>query len=494
MKFSVFFAFLSLSFCFECANGGFNSTLGSGPCGLVWPCCSSYPCASSAPDDRIIKFCMMVTLSGIQADDDRVDRRSLEMAIDDINAIKFLPRGYVLVGNYADDQGTSDGAMISTIRCMLQDLEHVKVPLFVGPLYSASAKIASILAKDWWVPVLSPAASAPTLSNKQLYPTFSRSLPTDAAVGVAYAALCVKMQWFHVAVINSNDEFGVNLVAQFRNASVPLGIETLTSVTFSAQAIPFQLNEIKRAGARIILLATQVNDLATTWQAAVKLGMTGAPYVWINPDSDSALLDPTRNGGIDFTGLLSIHPYVNISSPQYLNFTAKWSAQYRQDARLAYNSTGPDSYSPFAYDSVWAGAHAIKVMLEQQWNFSSSNETYKYLLRAELLRQIRAISFTGLTGLFSLDDKGDRENIPFAFFNAKPDATTGQLSWVEVGLYQQGSSSAVGGTSSPSLSFDWQSVLWPGNLRGVKPRDQPLVQLTFLTVSPALLKYDIARG
>jgi ABC-type branched-subunit amino acid transport system substrate-binding protein len=132
----------------------------------------------------------------------------------------------------------------------------------------------------------------------------------------------------------------------------------------------------------------QVDDLVSLWRTATTLGMTTAPYVWINPSPDPHLVED------EFVGLIAAAPYVNRSTPEYLKFAGLWQALYERDTRLTYNLSQPGTWSAWWYDGVWASAHAMKSMMMQGWNFSSTDEKYKSSLRMALNRTMYQVCVT----------------------------------------------------------------------------------------------------
>lgn len=229
--------------------------------------------------------------------------------------------------------------------------------------------------------------------------------------------------------------------------------------------------------------------MRTLWTTATELGMTTAPYVWINPSPELRLIEAP------FIGLLAAAPFVNRSTPEYLKFAGLWSALYQRDTRLTYNLSQPGTWSPWWYDGVWAAAYAMRSMMNQGWNFSSTDEKYKASLRLALNRSMYQLDFVGASGRYRLNELGDRLNVPIEFTNMRRHPVTGRLNWYPVGLWTPSSFTTSSNASQTNtsafdminqLNFDIANVIWLGDRRNVIPLDQPVLEYTFATVSTTL--------
>ena len=79
---------------------------------------------------------------------------------------------------------------------------------FLGPNNSGTSKTAQQLSSLLGASHISYASTSPHLSNKELYPTFFRTVPSDAGQGAAMVDLIYGAGWRKVLVIHSNDEYG----------------------------------------------------------------------------------------------------------------------------------------------------------------------------------------------------------------------------------------------------------------------------------------------
>ena len=57
------------------------------------------------------------------------------------------------------------------------------------------------------IPQVAYTSTFPDLSNDEMFPTFSRTVPPDSSQGPALAALCTEMGWVNVGMISTTDSY-----------------------------------------------------------------------------------------------------------------------------------------------------------------------------------------------------------------------------------------------------------------------------------------------
>ncbi|CAF4904014.1 unnamed protein product, partial [Rotaria magnacalcarata] len=71
----------------------------------------------------------------------------------------------------------------------------------VGPEYSSEAPIIAGIGARIGIPVISQSATDPTLSNRNAYPAFYRTVPSDNAAALAIAQLFLNYNWTSCLII-----------------------------------------------------------------------------------------------------------------------------------------------------------------------------------------------------------------------------------------------------------------------------------------------------
>ncbi|XP_069098392.1 taste receptor type 1 member 1-like [Pleurodeles waltl] len=87
-------------------------------------------------------------------------------------------------------------------------LQHGHILAVVGPTVSDTAVITSTLLSSYQLPQVSYSAASEALSDKQSFPFFVRTLPSDRLQAEAMIALLKEFGWTWVAVLGSGTEYG----------------------------------------------------------------------------------------------------------------------------------------------------------------------------------------------------------------------------------------------------------------------------------------------
>ena len=64
------------------------------------------------------------------------------------------------------------------------------------------------------IPQVAYTSTSPTLSNDEMFPTFSRTVPPDSLQGPALASVCKEMGWNTVGMISTTDEYASKVMKQ----------------------------------------------------------------------------------------------------------------------------------------------------------------------------------------------------------------------------------------------------------------------------------------
>ena len=139
------------------------------------------------------------------------------------------------------------------------------------------------------IPQVGFSATAPSLSNSTVYPTFSRVVPSDVSQGQLLAELVAALGWKYVSVLSSTDVYSQELAAVFRASCRDLGIIFVTEQSFSATSTVRELGsdmeDLKAAKANVRLLIAGSEEIAmVALQAAYEAGLSGPNEVWLGVD------------------------------------------------------------------------------------------------------------------------------------------------------------------------------------------------------------------
>jgi branched-chain amino acid transport system substrate-binding protein len=156
--------------------------------------------------------------------------KSVEMAFRDINDAGGV-NGCKLVADTRDSQSQGNVA----VDAATQLVQVGKVPVVIGGIISSvSIPILTSVTGPAGVVQVSPASSSPTLTalgrEGKTNGVFFRTITSDALQGTASAKYALDQGLKKLSIIHVNNDFGVNMVAEFSKAYEALG-GTIVSVT-----------------------------------------------------------------------------------------------------------------------------------------------------------------------------------------------------------------------------------------------------------------------
>ncbi|CAN6842996.1 unnamed protein product [Brassica oleracea] len=286
-----------------------------------------------------------------------------------------------------------------------------EVVAIIGPISSSIAHTLSDIAKGLKFPLVSFAATDPTLSALQ-FPFFLRTTPDDAHQMSALVELIDFHGWKEVISVYSDDELGRNGVSalddeldkkRFRiSYKVPLSLHA------DENSVTDALNRSKSLGPRVYILHFGPDPLLRIFTIAQKLKMMTREYVWLATDWLSVTLDSSLSGEDTFKRLEGV-----VGLRQYIPESIKM--------RQLKRNRSMNAYAFHAYDTVWMIAYGIEKMLNEgvKITFSHSKklthaqghklhlEKVKIFNRGEvLLEKLLKVNFTGLAGQVRFGSSG----------------------------------------------------------------------------------------
>uniref|UniRef100_A0ACD5UJ11 Uncharacterized protein n=1 Tax=Avena sativa TaxID=4498 RepID=A0ACD5UJ11_AVESA len=413
----------------------------------------------------------------------RAARLAIELAVDDVNADTT-----VLAGTNLNliTQDTNCSGFLGTIEAL--ELMEKNVVAVIGPQSSGIGHVISHVVNELHVPLLSFAATDPTLSASE-YPYFLRSTISDYFQMHAVASIVDYYQWKEVTAIFVDDDYGRGGVSVLGDvlaakrarisykAAIPPNANTdvITDVLFTANMME----------SRVFVVHVNPDTGMNIFSIANKLRMMASGYVWIVTDWLAAVLDSSSSRDLNdmsyIQGIIVLRQHIPDSDAK-TKFISKWNSV----ARNRSIDSALNSYGFYAYDSVWIVARAIDQLLDSghQMNFSAdprlhdSNGSTLHLSTLkifdggeQLLQQLLLTNITGLTGQVRFDS--DRNLVQPAYDVLNVGGSGSRL----IGYWSNYSGLSV---ASPEILYQkpqntstsaqrLYSVMWPGETI-TKPR------------------------
>jgi branched-chain amino acid transport system substrate-binding protein len=181
---------------------------------------------------------MVVSLTGAAGRFGQAASKSVELAFGELNKAAGAQgiAGCRLAFEVRDAQ--SQGAVAVDQARQLVDLK--KVPAIIGGIISSvSIPVVTSVTAPAGVVQISPASTSPTLTRLANEGTtkgwFFRTITSDALQGTAAAKYAMDQGMRTLTIIHVNNDFGVNMLAEFRKAYEALGGKILSVTPYNPQ-------------------------------------------------------------------------------------------------------------------------------------------------------------------------------------------------------------------------------------------------------------------
>lgn len=191
--------------------------------------------------DCEVKVGLVMELTGPAGEYGQAGAKSVEMAFRDINDAGGVNGGCKLVTDTRDSQSQGNVA----VDAATQLVQVSKVPVIIGGIISSvSIPILTSVTAPAGVVQVSPASSSPTLTqlgrDGKTNGVFFRTITSDALQGTAAAKYALDQGLKKLSIIHVNNDFGVNMVAEFRKAYEKLGGTVVSDTPYNENQASYQ--------------------------------------------------------------------------------------------------------------------------------------------------------------------------------------------------------------------------------------------------------------
>uniref|UniRef100_A0A8C4SG96 Extracellular calcium-sensing receptor-like n=1 Tax=Erpetoichthys calabaricus TaxID=27687 RepID=A0A8C4SG96_ERPCA len=233
-------------------------------------------------------------------------------AIEEINQdpvlLPNITLGYRLYDNCLKLQVALRAAMslIGGLNDSIPDSDCRGLPPVIGivgdPLSSHSIAISRVLGL-FRMPLISYYASCSCLSNKIEYPSFFRTVPSDAFQVKAMVQIIKHFGWTWVGIIGTDDDYGQYAMNSFHEEIKPFGCIAFTE-TFPKAQEKFKylqiINTIKHSTAKVIVVFSPTANLIALSTEIIQHNLTGRQ--WVASEAWSTSNTVATNENIPFFG------------------------------------------------------------------------------------------------------------------------------------------------------------------------------------------------
>jgi branched-chain amino acid transport system substrate-binding protein len=326
-------------------------------------------------DDDTIKVGEYASLTGKEASFGQSSHKGIMLALEEINAAGGVLGKKIEV--LSEDNQTKPGESATVVKKLIA---RDKVIALLGEVSSGRSLEAAPIAQAAHVPMIAPAATNPTVTQKGNY--IFRVCFIDPFQGTVMAKFAKDDLHAHrVAIISSvSNAYSVGLAKYFRETFVAGGGEVAVEQRYSEGDKDFraQLTAVKAAGIDAVFVPGYYTEAALIVRQARELGLT-VPFF----GGDGWVADQLLEiGGDALNGCYySTHFSPENTDPMVQKFVQKFRAHYGES---------PDAFAALGYDSLYVLVDAIK----------RAGTTEEPQLRDALAA---TKDFPGVTGLTTID-------------------------------------------------------------------------------------------
>ena len=394
---------------------------------------------------------------------------AIDQINNDMNLLPNLTIGYDVRDTCSDSVIGLDEA-INIIR-----LAEDTYPLLgiVGPAAtSVTLTVASIF--DLQVPLVGYASSYPALSNKHLYKSFLRTIPSDSLQSKAMADLVSFFKWEYVSVIFNDDTYGNSGINVFIDSAmqrnicldkqIPIPSPEMSRINVNTTMhIEKAVKTLLNSTASVVIVYTDEETVLALFQELNKVnGMR--KFIWIASDrwANSRLVydkfpeiangtigfQPQHNKKVEeFTDYFSqLIPSTNVRDPFFPEYYESYCNENgtncpNGDVTSNSNYSQGDAVS-FTIDAVYAFVHAIQNFLDNncdsplRWDHATLQcDGMKHQLTSKtLLAYLFNVTFSGIQNrTVSFDENGDPSGLyKISHLQANDN---GQYDYVSIGFW-----------------------------------------------------------
>ncbi|WP_213779416.1 branched-chain amino acid ABC transporter substrate-binding protein [Caballeronia sp. dw_276] len=350
---------------------------------------------SAAAENIDVKVGFAAPLTGANAGYGKDLQNGVQLALDEANAKKIQIGGKT--ANFTI-QAEDDQADPRVGVQAAQKLVDGGVAVVVGHFNSGTTIPASQVYQNAGIPVIDPAATNPTITERGFDNVFTviSSDAQNAGNAGTYAVKVTKAK--KIAIIDDRTAFGQGEADEFEKAVKAAGGSIVARQYSDNQTVDFsaQLTALKGAGADLIFFGGLDRQAAAVAKRMKQLGIT-AQLVGGGGVMDADFL---KLAGDTAEGVMAWEYGSPLEKmPQGKAFADKFQKRF---------GVAILSYAPFGYDAAWAAINAMEKA------GSIDPKVYRPVLKA--------ISFPGITGTIAFDDKGALKNASSTMYQVKSGA------------------------------------------------------------------------
>ena len=259
-----------------------------------------FQCGGALAADTV-KVGVLLPLTGSQAKFGEIEKRSYEMAAEEINA-KGGVNGKKIELLFEDDTGKPDVGRSAVEKLISRD----KVPVLTGGYSSSVTLAATPVAQQFKVPFVISTGSDDAITEKKYDYVFRVNPPASEYPNAVKSFLHgVAKDVKTVALLYENSAFGQSSSKSFEADAVGLGLKIVVKEGYQAGAIDFKpvLTKVKAANPDMIYMVSYVMDASLLMRQAKELRIN--PKLFVGGGAGFTLPEFAKSAGDAADGVFS---------------------------------------------------------------------------------------------------------------------------------------------------------------------------------------------
>jgi ABC-type branched-subunit amino acid transport system substrate-binding protein len=368
----------------------------------IWP-----GMTTATPDDQVdtIPIVLMLDFSGGHSTpfETQALLNAMRYAVYRMNDMpNFLPSNKRISPVLLDDQTKPSMAVLHSINVPLIGAAGV-----IGGMSSSISIVVQDVISAWKIPQISPSATAPQLSNKDLYPTFSRVCSSAKVEGDIIVELSKMYSWTELSIISTLDAYGSAAAQDLLTHSADAGIDIHEHLVVDPLLHDYDepLQRMVKAEPRILVLLVGIESIANVVRSMHRVGLQ-APATLA---TDSIVLTNITEFAQDiqvpadyFKGWV-IFGQPGGTGSVYDDFVEELASLDQNVWPGVSRITGSSPVIVSCFDAVYVLADSIRRCVAMPASTCDPRNG------TEMLPLIRSVDLVGLTGHLHLTPEGDRD-------------------------------------------------------------------------------------
>ncbi|XP_027136175.1 extracellular calcium-sensing receptor-like [Larimichthys crocea] len=354
-------------------------------------------------------------------------------ALEEINHSTTLLPGVKLGYHIRDSCALHPWAMQAALSLVGGDSPSCDqpVPLIIGGSSSIAAKILCSILGPLSVPLMSYTSSCPCLSDRQKFPNFFRTMPSDIYQARAIAQLAMRFNWTWIGAVVANNDYGHMAVKVFQEETQGKGVclafvKTLQRENIVSDARSAALT-IQASTATVILIFSWYTDVRELFLQLDKINVTDRQFLASEAWSTSGNLLQSLVTSRVASGVLGVairsspipgfENYLKSLNPsrhpedeflkEFWENEFGWTESLEGVQNL-FTDTSQLRVTYNVYLAVYAAAHALHSLLScPNKDNSSTCSSPKNIKPIELLQRLDIVNFTTPQGELLYFDGAD---------------------------------------------------------------------------------------